>query len=343
MRIAIVACIALLSAAASSFAQPVFFGASLEPPAGRVISGWGQFSSAWDLGQPAGKGDADDLAAYEKAVAPHPPAMISFYVPLDFAMLPDFLRHYRAFAATHGFFIANIAVNFRGREHDVATGMRDPAVLTLADGLKEVGRPVLLRIGYEFNNPYALYEPSAYIGAFRHVTERFRNDKVNFATVWDATAYGFSDPHYMKWYPGDDVVDWWGINLFDEHDFTNAQSIAFVADAERHRKPVLIGEASPVFQNGGKEVRGARSEAEALRWYGTLFDFIRAHPAIKAFSLIAVDWRRLHAILPGRGWPDARLNRWPKAAAYVKLQLSDPRFIDADQAPAIFGRMAPEQ
>ena len=332
MRIRL-ACIALLTIAATSFAQTTPF----EPPAGRVISGWGQFSGAWDLGQPAGKGDADDLEAYDKAVAPHPSAMISFYVAPDTAVIEGFLKHYREFASTHGFFIAQIGLYFRGFEHDVAIGMRDPQLLVIADGLREVGRPVLLRIGYEFNNPDVLYEPSAYIGAFRHVTEVFRKDNLNAATVWDATAYGFSDPHYMKWYPGDDVVDWWGINLFYLGDFSHPASDAFVLDSGRHHKPVLIGESSPIFKTiAPGRVRGAESEAEALKWFEAFFEFIFAHPGVKAFSLIAVDWRRLHAILPGWGWPDARIGRWPKVAAYVKQQLADARFIDASEAPPLF-------
>ncbi len=328
---------------ARGFAQEssaaVLLGARYEPPVGRVLSGWGQFSSAWDLEEPAGRGDADDLAAYTKAVAPHAPAMISFYVALDSAILAGFLKHYREFAATHGFFVAQIGLHFHGIERDVATGIHDPQLRALADGLHEVGRPVLLRIGYEFNSPWALYEPLPYIGAFHHVTEVLREDRVNFATVWDATAIGFSDPDYLKWYPGDDVVDWWAINLFDGADFSRPESIAFVNDAAHHRKPVLIAETSPVFQMPtGTGVRGAKSEAEALRWYAALFEFIRTHRAVKAVSLIAVDWRRLHSILPSPGWPDTRLNRWPKVAAYVKQQLADPRFIDANEAPAIFRR-----
>ena len=141
----------------------------------------------------------------------------------------------------------------------------------------------------------------------------------------------------MKWYPGDDVVDWWGINLFYPSDFSHPLSDAFVLDAGRHHKPVLIGESSPVFKTiiPGR-VRGPESEAEALKWYASFFDFIRVHPAVKAFSLIAVDWRRSHAILPGWGWPDPRISRWPKVAAYVKQQVADLRFIDANEAPALF-------
>jgi len=312
----IIVALAVALAAIAASAAPMFFEARLEPPAGRVISGWGQFSSAWDLDQPAGKSDAEDLSAYEKAVAPHTPAMISFYVTPDFSMVSGFLNHYRKFAATHGFFVALVGLNFRGSEHDVAIGMRDPDLMVLAEGLRDFGRPVLLRIGYRFNQPGALYEPSAYIGAFRHATDVMRKDSLNFAVVWDATASGFSGSQSMKWYPGDDVVDWWGIDLIDGKDFGSAESEAFVEEAAHHRKPVVISAAS----------RSTKSEAEALKWYASLFDFIRTHPGIKAFSLAAID----------EGRPAARLSRWPKVAGYVKQQLADPRFIDATGAPAMF-------
>jgi hypothetical protein len=235
--------------------------------------------------------------------------MISSYVALESPSVAGFLTHYREFAGSHGFFVAQIGVDFHGVERDTSTGMRDPQLLVLADGLREVGRPVLLRIGSEFNDPSARYEPSSYIGAFRHATEVLNKDHLNFAAVWDATAAGFADPHYMKWYPGDDVVDWWGIDVSDANDFSRAESAAFVEDAARHRKPVLLSAVA----------RGAKSEAEALKWYASLFEFIRAHPAIKAFSLNA----------------DARLFRSKKVAAYLKQQLADPRFIDASEGPAI--------
>ena len=81
--------------------------------------------------------------------------------------------------------------------------------------------------------------------------------------------------------------------------------------AAHHRKPVVISVTA----------RGTRSEAEALKWYASLFDFIRIHPAIKGFS-ITTD----------------RFARSPKVTAYVKQQLADPRFIDATEAPALFRR-----
>lgn len=282
-------------AVAGMLAALVSIAAALAPPAGRVISGWGGI---------------EDLAAYSKAVAPHAPAMISFEVGPDFSLVSDFLSHYREFAAAHGFFVATIGLSFRGHEHDVATGMRDPDLYVIADGLRDAKMPVLLSIGRDFNEPGAPYATSGYIGAFRHTTEVFRREIPNFAAVWEATARGFSDPHYMKWYPGDDVVDWWGIDFGDAKDFGSAESKAFLDEAANHRKPILI-RAGP---------GSVKSERKALKWYESFFDFIRGHPAIAAFAVT----------------PPARLARWPKVAAYVKQQLADPRFIDANGAAVIF-------
>ncbi|HKM99698.1 MAG TPA: hypothetical protein VJX23_04225 [Candidatus Binataceae bacterium] len=68
-------------------AERVFVGAKSEPPAGKTLHGWGQFSDAWARGNPAGDGDAHDLAIYEKEMAPYGPAMISFYVAPDNSIL----------------------------------------------------------------------------------------------------------------------------------------------------------------------------------------------------------------------------------------------------------------
>ena len=150
-------------------ADSVFFDArwSLQPPArmGAVLSG---SRSAGEKG--------DDLGRTAKLVAPHPPAMISFYVAPDNPNLPEFLKRYREFAGNHGFFVAQIGFNFHGVERDRTRGCTTRNCWYWAMDCAMSAVPVLLRIGYEFNNPSALYEPSSYIGAFRR-TPRNSCDK----------------------------------------------------------------------------------------------------------------------------------------------------------------------
>lgn len=320
--------------------EPVSYGARLEPPAGRVLHGWGQFSSAWAKGEPEGSGDGGDLVAYERATAPYRPAMLSFYTAPDGQITPAFIERYKRTVGSRGRFVAQIGLYFQSFQGEVANGDRDPELVLLADGLREARNPVLLRIGYEFNNPWVPYDPSRYIQAFRKIVGRLREVKAsNVATVWNATAVGFDGANCMRWYPGDDVVDWWSVDLFRMEDFERPGLASFLDAARAHRKPVLIGEASPVFAASNRSrVRGPASQDEALAWYRKLIDLIRRRPEIKAVSLIAVDWRRLKSTAPGPGWPDTRLARWPKAAALWRQAVADRRFIQAEECASIYAR-----
>jgi hypothetical protein len=327
---------------AGPFAQSVptasFYNARLEPPAGRVLHGWGQFSSQWDKGARDGTGDGANLTSYERAVSPYRPALLSFYTALDESLLPQFTERYKQFAAERGFFVAQLAIDFQSFQRDASQGMRDPEIVMLLDTIRATRNPVLMRIGHEFNNRSAPYDPSLFIQAFRGVAQRIREAQLdNVATVWNATADGLGAPNFMRWYPGDDVVDWWGIDLFDPKDFDQPQLAEFLEKATSHQKPVVICEASPVFQGATPgRLRGPKSDAEATAWYQKLTQLISQHGEIQAVAVISVDWRRLHAILPGSGWPDTRIGQWPKATAIWKKSLSEKRFINAQDAQAIY-------
>lgn len=319
-------------------AEPDFFYARHEPPAGRVIHGWGQFSSAWAQRAPAGIGDAVDLEAYEQAVAPYAPAMLSFYVAPVPEQVGPFLQRYAEFADARPFFIAQVGLYFQTLQEPVAVGDHDAEIRRLLVGLRDARRPVLLRIGYEFNNPWALYDPHLYIASFRRIVYLAREtDTMNVAAVWNASALGLEQRGDGEWYPGDDVVDWWSLNLFHFEEFTSVHTAAFLNEARRRRKPVLIGETSPVLSSGVPgRVRGPTSAAEALRWYGGLFELIRGRPEVKAVSVIAVDWRRLDAHLSGSGWPNARLDAWAGVADFYQSHLASERFLHAEEAAALY-------
>jgi len=129
-------------------------------------------------------------------------------------------------------------------EDDVAAGLYDEQIGYLADGLKRVGRPVFLRIGYEFNGTtWNGYMPSSYISAFRRITDALRAEDVEVATVWCYAVDGATN--YMDYYPGDDRVDWWAIDPFSNYHFSNTTARSFMSDAHEAGKPVMIGETTP--------------------------------------------------------------------------------------------------
>ncbi|MGO9603951.1 MAG: hypothetical protein ACLQAT_11220 [Candidatus Binataceae bacterium] len=195
----------------------------------------------------------------------------------------------------------------------MAAGKRDAELQRLAAAVRDAHVPVLLRIGYEFNNPWTPYDSANYRVAFRRIAGIMAGSNAsNVAAIWNATAVGLDNRDFMAWYPGDDVVDWWSIDPFRMDDFSRPGTVRFLDEARKHRKPVLIGEAAPVFaMDDPKRVRGPRSEAEALQWFGSLVELIAAQPEIKGVSLlrsIRVDCNNycLAQNGPIRGWLNGR-------------------------------------
>lgn len=104
---------------------------------------------------------------------------------------------------------------------DVAAGKYDYAISQFALGLRALGgRPALLRIGYEFNGKWNDYGNETFIAAWKRIHAAVRADPSLSAVafVWDATcdiSTGGVPPKPAEWFnPGDDVIDWYGVNVF---------------------------------------------------------------------------------------------------------------------------------
>jgi hypothetical protein len=74
--------------------------------------------------------------------------------------------------------------------------------------------PIFLRWGSEMNGPWTKYgkDPKQYVEKFRLVTKVMREEAPNVAMVWTP----FSEPTrtIASFYPGDDHVDWVGVNVY---------------------------------------------------------------------------------------------------------------------------------
>ena len=70
-------------------------------------------------------------------------------------------------------------------------GKYDDNINEMIKGFNKLGRPVWLRIGYEFNGQWTYFNQTCYKGAYQRITKALRNDKFcnnSCATVWDYTA-----------------------------------------------------------------------------------------------------------------------------------------------------------
>jgi glycosyl hydrolase family 26 len=79
------------------------------------------------------------------------------------------------------------------------------------------GGPVFLRFASEMNGPWTMYhgDPKKYRYKFRLVSGVMREEAPNVAMVW--TPYCTPLRPIPDYYPGDDVVDWVGVNVYSVH------------------------------------------------------------------------------------------------------------------------------
>jgi hypothetical protein len=185
-------------------------------------------------------------------------------------------------------------------EGDVAAGLYDEQIGNLIQGLKQLGRPAYLRIGYEFNgSAWNGYEPDPYVEAYQRITNAIRDNDLEVATVWCAAVGGGTDANYLSYYPGDNYVDWWGIDLFSDTHFSLPLTTEFMADADAYGKPVMIGESTPRYI-------GADDATDWEDWFQLYFNFIENNPGVKAFCYINWDWAEFPQ---WSDWGDARLDQ----------------------------------
>lgn len=202
-------------------------------------------------------------------------------------------------------------------EHEVAAGKHDDNLKALFEALGEQGRPFYVRIGYECNGPWNGYDPVAYREAYARVTTLLRETGVPAASVWCVEPHEIE--HAMSWYPGDAWVDWWSVDWFDpEH---MADSAPFLVEADRHGKPVMIGESSP------RRLGTTDADARWAKWYGPYFEAIRQSPGIKAFCYINWDWAGRMA--QWGDWGDSRLEADPKLISAWRAEMTCPLYLHA--------------
>jgi len=328
----------------------VYFGAKFEPPAGRALHGWGQISHGWNTDHPGAAGDMQDYLDYVGMVGDYSPAVVSFYIHPQRedgqAQLDGFIERYRKFANSGTWQIAQIAYDFDPQA--TLAGKTDSQLEQFFTAIEDVGKPVFLRIGWEFNNREH-FDPKGYREGYRYIVDKMRALGVNnVATLWHASVPDLdqltgmpilSEHPYMDFYPGDDYVDWWSISEFAVEHFRSPGSVEFYKNAASRGKPVFIGESAPWM--GGETIMSFRDPnniQESLDWFEAYFSLFDEFPHIKGMNVIIIDWQRWNWIwphIPG-GFNNTRLDLFPELPEQYQRLLQSPRFIHAGEAIRMF-------
>lgn len=275
--------------------QPSVHHRPLVPPDNRVLLGIGQSPEAF--------------AAFVATFPHHLPAMYMAYCGLRRCRLEHFAGFKQELDAYAPQMILQLGLSMtkdgspeRHYEHAVAAGEHDEDIAVLVQGLALLKRPMLLRIGYEFNGDWNGYQPASFVAAWQRVAQAIRAAQLPHpvALVWTYAPEG-SDKDWHAYYPGDEWVDWWGIDLFSEEHFSAADSNAFAQEAADRGFPLMIGESTPRYV-------GVHAADAWQRWFQPYLDYIQRHN-VRAISYINWEWS---SFPQWHDWGDGRLEAAPE-------------------------------
>lgn len=226
------------------------------------------------------------------------------------------------------------------------TTQYDARIQSFIDVVKAYAKPVMLRIGGEFSGWWNGYHPYAYPVAFRKIVHMFRASGVtNVAFVWcyePAAADDFDAVDAAgkpKWYPGDDVVDWFSIDLFASQDVGGPQSglggtatnffrtMRFLDMAVAHRRPVVIAESAPSHFDLSNTTDAAKAWAE---WFTPYFALIQSRSEIKWFTYINYDWTKA-SYYESSGWENNDMTLSAMVSAQYTSELAKPKYLHAGE------------
>jgi lysophospholipase L1-like esterase len=211
---------------------------------------------------------------------------------------------------------------------------------------KSYGKSMFLRIGGEFNGKApdwngGGYHPNLYVTMFQKIVDRYKAKgyRDSVATIWcyEPDAANDFDSINSKgplWYPGDNYVDWFGLDVFDASHFDQSlpnydrgmitkkgKSERFLAMARAKSKPVYMSETSAKGIN--ISVDSLDSVNDWNNWFAKFFAFISAHQEIKGYSYIDANWPT--GAYPN--WGDARIENSTYVTNKYKTEMKNSKYI----------------
>jgi hypothetical protein len=178
----------------------------------------------------------------------------------------------------------------------IASGSEDTTINSFAQGLKTYNKPIFLRWYWEFNEMSSSGKTPAgsgcngynngpgYIAAWQHIFNVFKKDGVSNVTfVW---CPGYSGGNLSTYYPGDNYVDWIGIDRYERTSggkpllsFKDMFS-SYYSEWSTHNKPIMIAETAAMgsaYQN--QYLSSMKTQASQLPDIKAIVYFDSAGPA----------------------------------------------------------------
>lgn len=334
------------------------FGAKFEPPVGRVVHGMGQ----WVNGNPqylamlpAAAKPAAELMFIDLGDAPRPwdpPGIAAKMVEIHAAgRIPVMDLSLRGLQPSQAQY-QQLADKTYGIDSVIAYSTQyDARIQSFVNVLRTYGHPVMLRLGGEFSGWWNGYHPYAYPIAFRKIVNTFRaSGATNVAFVWcyePAAANDFDAVDAngnAKWFPGDDVVDWFSIDLYAAQDVGGSliahasltpygRTMRFLDMAVAHRRPVIIAESSPSHFDLGNPTQASSAWTD---WFAPYFSLIASRSEVKWFHYVNYDWTKA-SYYAASGWRNNDLTASASLSAQYVTEVAKPVYLHANELSLLKG------
>lgn len=305
-----------------------FFGARLEPADGKVYHG--AQAEVRPLSIRKHEVDWKGIEKYTRSCG-HRPRLIMHYITFDPQGFRPLLGDIKKIATQNYDYIPQIGLDFYvypgtatvlqpfDITRRIAVGEFDDQIRILAKTFVAMNVPVFIRPGYEFGGNGQGHHASKrfWVMTWRRIHDLFSQEGARkVAFVWNT----LDAADYMEYYPGDNYVDWWAVNVFandaDQEPFIKA----FIVEAAKHRKPVMIAESTPRY------IGSVGGRTAWVRWYRPFFSLFAKYPHVKAFCYINASWRDY----PDTSFAfDCRIQKNKYVATKYREMLSNPGFIHA--------------
>jgi hypothetical protein len=194
--------------------------------------------------------------------------------------------------------------------------------------------PIFLRFASEMNGDWVPYsgDPAKYIEKFRLVAKVMKEEAPNVAMVW--CPFEIPVRTIQDYYPGADVVDWVGLNVYSVPFWDNdpkreagwrnpADSLRYVYGLYAERHPIMICEYAASHRSSLDGIgRAELARTKMAQFYAGL---PRQYPRVKA-----VCWLSMNAIkhaIPGRQSNDYSLLGDQNVLRRYQELLRDPYYL----------------
>jgi hypothetical protein len=212
-------------------------------------------------------------------------------------------------------------ISWRGVKYrDILNGKSDALIARAAQRLRDLGRPLMMRWGWEMNGGWYDWggakngqDTDGYISCHRRLHRIFGEQGAdNVAWVWSPN-WNYNPREAWnrteEYYPGDEYVDWVGVSGYNLHQESPSTLFDTIYQQYSPVKPIIITET-------GAMEKGGSTKAD---WIADFRKYVEQRPAIGAVSWFDTD---THFSYPEK-W---RVDTDPKSLATYKAMANSPRF-----------------